>query len=127
MKKKAAISAEARAMEAAIAAHAAAVYVLRLYVTGSSPRSARAISNICKICEEHLEGRYDLEVLDISQNPALAKSEQILAAPTLIKTFPLPTRRFVGDMSQSERIVLGLGCRKAAKRSAAKTVCPACP
>jgi circadian clock protein KaiB len=128
MKKKVTLSAEARAIEAAIAAHAAAVYVLRLYVSGSSPRSARAISNICKICEEHLEGRYDLEVLDISQNPALAKSEQILAAPTLIKTFPLPARRFVGDMAQSERIVLGLDCRKAAEKTpAASTVYPARP
>jgi circadian clock protein KaiB len=128
MKKNVTLSAEARAMEAAAAAHAAAVYVLRLYISSSSPRSARAISNICKICEEHLEGRYDLEVVDISQHPALAKCEQILAAPTLIKKFPLPARRFVGDMSQSQRIVVGLDCREPAeKTSSARSAYPPCP
>ena len=117
MKKNAALSTEADATEAAITAHAAAVYILRLYITGFSPRSARAISNIRKICDEHLEGRHDLEVVDISQQPALAQSEQILAAPTLIKKWPLPARRFVGDMSQSERIVLGLDLREAAAKT----------
>jgi len=115
-------------MEAAGAAHADAVYILRLYITGFSPRSARAISNIRKICDEHLEGRHDLEVVDISQQPALAQSEQILAAPTLIKKWPLPARRFVGDMSQSERIVLGLDIRgAAAKTLSAKNVYLLCP
>ena len=88
-------------------------YVLRLYVTGSTPRSIRAISNIRKICEEHLEGRYDLEVVDISQHPMLAEGEQIVAAPTLIKKLPLPLRRFIGDMSQTERILIGLDLRAA--------------
>ena len=83
-------------------------YVLRLYVTGTTPRSMRAISNIRKICEEHLEGHYDLEVVDICAHPVLAEGEQIIAAPTLIKTLPLPMRRFIGDLSQTDRILLGL-------------------
>jgi len=111
------LSAEARAMAAIVAAQAPAVCVLRLYVTGSSPRSFRAISNIRKICDEHLPGRHDLEIVDISQHPLLAKSEQILAAPTLVKMLPLPSRRFVGDMSKSERILLGLGLHDGAKKT----------
>jgi circadian clock protein KaiB len=83
-------------------------YDLRLYVVGSLPRSARAIANTRQICEEHLEGRYDLEIVDISQHPTLAEGEQIIAAPTLIKKFPLPLRRFIGDMSQTARILVGL-------------------
>lgn len=92
----------------------AARYVLRLYVTGTTPHSTRAIVNIRAICEEHLQGRYDLEVVDLSQHPTLAEGEQIIAAPTLIKTLPLPLRRFIGDMSQTERILLGLDLRKTA-------------
>ena len=111
------LSAEARAMAAAVVAQISAVCVLRLYVTGSSLRSVRAISNIRKICDEHLKGCHDLEVVDISQHPLLAKSEQILAAPTLVKILPLPSRRFVGDMSQSERILQGLGLRDVAKKT----------
>ena len=104
----------AQAMDAAMTAHAAQRYVLRLYVTGSTAHSIRAISNIRKICEEHLAGRYDLEVVDISQHPALAEGEQIIAAPTLIKQLPLPLRRFVGDMSRTDRILIGLDLREAA-------------
>ena len=106
----------AEAMEVAVAANAAPHYVLRLYVTGSTAHSIRAISNIRKICEQHLEGRYDLEVVDISQHPALAEGEQIIAAPTLIKKLPLPLRRFIGDMSHTDRILLGLDLREAAAR-----------
>ena len=98
--------------EAAVAAQAHARYILRLYITGTTPHSNRAIVNIRKICEEHLQGRYELEVVDISQNPTLAEGEQILAAPTLIKKLPLPLRRFIGDMSQTERILLGLDLRE---------------
>lgn len=94
------------------AAQADARYVLRLYVTGTTPRSMRAVVNIRKICEEHLRGRYNLEVIDILQHPTLAEGEQIIAAPTLIKKLPLPLRRFIGDMSQTERILLGLDLRK---------------
>ena len=86
-------------------------YLLRLCVTGTTPLSARAIVNIRKICEEHLQGRYDLEVVDISKQPAVAANEQIVAAPTLIKKLPLPLRRFIGDMSQTERILAGLDVR----------------
>ena len=106
---------EAANLEAA-GAHDQARYVLRLYITGTTPHAARAIVNIRKICEEHLQGRYDLEIVDISLSPTLAKSEQIIAAPTLVKKLPLPLRRFIGDMSQTEKIVLGLDLREKGKR-----------
>jgi circadian clock protein KaiB len=83
-------------------------YVLRLYVTGMTPRSIRAVQNVRAICEQHLRGRYDLEVIDIYQQPTLAKGEQIIAAPTLIKRLPLPLRKIIGDMSSTERVLLGL-------------------
>lgn len=86
-------------------------YLLKLYVTGLTPASTRAIANIKKICEEHLKGRYELEVIDIYQQPVLAKGEQIIAAPTLIRKLPLPLRKFIGDMSNIERILLGLDLR----------------
>lgn len=90
-------------------------YVLKLYITGSTPRSTKAIINIRQICEEHLEGRYELEIIDIFQQPVLAKGEQIIAAPTLIRKLPLPLRRFIGDMSDTERILLGLDLTQKAK------------
>jgi circadian clock protein KaiB len=102
---------DAAGFEAAAAAPSDAHYVLRLYVTGTTPHSARAIVNIRKICEEYLRGRYDLEVVDICDHPILAEGEQIIAAPTLIKMLPLPLRRFIGDMSQTDRILLGLDLR----------------
>jgi circadian clock protein KaiB len=83
-------------------------YVLRLYVTGMTPRSARAVENLRTVCEEYLEGRYDLEVIDIYQQPALTKGEQIIAAPTLVKKLPLPMRRIIGDMSNRDGLLLGL-------------------
>ena len=86
-------------------------HVLRLYVTGTTPRSVSAIRNIRKICEEHLKGAYDLEVIDIYQQPVLAKGEQIIATPTLVKKLPFPLRRFIGDMSNTEQILLGLDLR----------------
>ena len=88
-------------------------YVLRLYVTGMTPRSTEAIASIKAICEEHLEGRYDLEVIDIYQHPRLAKDEQIIAAPTLVKKLPSPLRRFIGNLSDKERVLLGLDLRRA--------------
>ena len=105
-------------LEAAAANLDNARYVLRLYVTGRTRNSERAIVNIRKICEEHLRGRYDLEIVDISQRPARAEGEQIIAVPTLIKKLPLPLRRFIGDMSQTERILLGMDLRKATDRVA---------
>ena len=86
-------------------------YCLRLYVTGSTPKSTRAITNIKRICETHLKGRYTLEIVDIYQQPGLAKGEQIIAAPTLIKSLPLPLRKFIGDMTNSDRILIGLDLR----------------
>ena len=86
-------------------------YVLRLYITGITPKSTRAILNVKKICEENLKGRYELEVIDIYQQPLLAKDQQIIAAPTLIKKLPLPLRRLIGDMSDKERILVGLDLR----------------
>ena len=86
-------------------------YVLRLYITGATPRSLRAIQNIRHVCEEHLKDRYSLEVVDVYQQPVLAKGEQILAAPTLIKLLPLPLRRFIGDMADTQHLLLGLDLR----------------
>jgi circadian clock protein KaiB len=83
-------------------------YILRLYVTGLTSRSSRAVSNLRAICDEYLDGRYDLQVIDIYQQPVLAKDEQIIAAPTLIKKLPLPMRRIIGDMSNREHVLLGL-------------------
>jgi circadian clock protein KaiB len=87
-------------------------YVLRLYVTGSTSASVRAIANIKQICEKYLQGSYELEVVDLYQQPTLAKGEQIIAAPTLIKKLPLPLRRIIGDMSDTERVLVGLDLRK---------------
>ena len=86
-------------------------YVLRLYVAGMTPRSTRAVENVRTICEKHLHGRYDLEVIDIYQQPTLAKGEQIIAAPTLVKKLPLPLRRVIGDLSSTERVLVGLDLR----------------
>jgi len=90
-------------------------YLLRLYVTGSTPQSSRAVVNIKNICEEHLKGRYELEVVDLYQKPNLAIGEQIIAVPTLIKKLPLPLRRVVGDMSNTDRVLVGLDLRKVNK------------
>ncbi len=87
-------------------------FVLRLYITGSTSRSEMAIRNLKKICEEYLEGAYDLEVIDLYQKPSLARDNQIIAAPTLIKKFPLPLRRIIGDMSNKEKVLLGLDLRE---------------
>ena len=83
-------------------------YVLRLYVTGMTPKSTLAIANVRKICEKHLKGRYELKVIDIYQQPKLAKGEQIIATPTLIKKLPLPLRKLIGDMSDTERFLVGI-------------------
>jgi circadian clock protein KaiB len=87
-------------------------YVLRLYVTGLTPRSMAAIEATKRTCEEYLQGRYDLEVIDLSKHPALAEGEQIVAAPTLVKQLPKPLRRLVGDLSDQDRVLLGLDLRR---------------
>lgn len=89
-------------------------YVLRLYITGTTPQSAQAIVNVKKLCEEHLKGRYELEVIDLYQQPQLALGEQIIAAPTLIKKLPFPLRRIIGDLSNVERVLVGLDLKKRA-------------
>jgi circadian clock protein KaiB len=86
-------------------------YILRLYVAGTSAKSIRAVANIKEICESSLKNRYDLEVIDIYQRPVLLKGEQIIAAPTLVKELPLPLRKFIGDMSDTQRILVGLDLR----------------
>src|SRR5512135_3254736 len=96
-KKKTKSANSVKEFEAAVRKGAKGKYLLKLYITGMTPRSTQAIINIKKICEEHLKGRYELEVIDIYQKPVLAKGEQIIAAPTLIKKLPVPLRRFIGN------------------------------
>jgi circadian clock protein KaiB len=84
---------------------------LKLYVTGSSPRAEVAISNLRRICEQDLAGEYSLEIIDVQEKPELAESERILATPTLIKQLPPPLRRVIGDLSDREKVLLGLEVR----------------
>ncbi|MDR7665365.1 circadian clock KaiB family protein [Methanosarcina sp. Z-7115] len=83
-------------------------YVLRLYVAGMNPKSVQAIDNVKRICEEYLPGKYQLEVIDIYQNPIFAKDGQIVAAPTLIKELPLPLKKLIGSMANTDRVLLGM-------------------
>jgi circadian clock protein KaiB len=83
-------------------------YILRLYITGATSRSALAIKNLKKICEEYLAGKYELEIIDLFKHPSLSKDEQIIATPTLIKKLPLPFRHIIGDMSNKEKVLMGL-------------------
>jgi circadian clock protein KaiB len=99
----------AKAFQRAVADNPRAHFVLKLYVSGMTPRSRRAIDNLQKLCEEHLCGGYDLEIIDIYQQPGLAKGAQIVAVPTLVRTLPLPLRRVIGDLSDPGRILLVLG------------------
>jgi circadian clock protein KaiB len=94
-------------------------YSLRLYVTGTTPRSIQAVANIRNLCEEYLHGKYNLEVIDIYQQPTEAVDEQIIAAPTLVKTLPKPPRRLIGDLSDRDRVIVGLdlGAGKAGKNT----------
>jgi circadian clock protein KaiB len=96
------------AFEQSLAKPGRPLYELRLYVTGMTPRSARAIANVKEICEEHLKGRYDLRVIDLYQQPVLADGERIIAVPLLIKKLPPPLRRITGDLSDREQILIGL-------------------
>ncbi|WP_428328926.1 circadian clock KaiB family protein [Mucilaginibacter sp.] len=84
------------------------IFRLRLFVTGATPNSTRAVTNLKELCEKHLKGRYELEVIDIYQQPLMAESEQIIALPLLIRKFPLPERRMIGDMSNTEKVLRGL-------------------
>ena len=87
-------------------------YVLHLYVTGATPQSVRAIANVRRVCEKYLHGYYRLDVIDLYQQPELARDDQIIASPTLIKQRPLPVRRVLGDMSRTERVLMGLGLQE---------------
>ncbi len=94
--------------EKALESMAKEKYFLRLYVAGLSPRSTEAIENIKVICEKYLPGRYQLEIIDVYQQPILAKEGQIIAAPTLVKELPLPLRKLIGSMSNTERVLVGM-------------------
>ena len=105
--------------EKAIADSSDSKFILSLYIVGMTTRSKKAIDNIKKICDEHLAGRYELEVIDLIESPELAKSEQITATPALVKQLPLPLRKLIGDMSNSEKFLAGIGLRPKSKREAA--------
>lgn len=93
------------------------LFVLRLYVAGATSASQRAIEKITALCDQHLKGRYQLEIIDIYQQPELAQGVQIIAVPTLVRAMPSPLRRFIGDMSKADRLLLGLGVEAAEKRT----------
>lgn len=112
MKEMEKIKSAAEKFEMTISSSGKDRYILRLYITGTTNRSVLALTNLKKICDDYLEGRYELEVIDLYQNPSLAKGDQIIAAPTLIKKLPLPFRRIIGDMSNKEKVLLGLDLRE---------------
>lgn len=87
------------------------VYLLRLYVAGQTPKSMTAFSNLKKLCEEHLAGKYKIEVIDLLKNPQLARGDQILAIPTLVRKLPPPLKKIIGDLSNTERVLVGLDIR----------------
>jgi circadian clock protein KaiB len=89
----------------------AEMWELRLYVAGQTPKSLAAFANLRRICEEHLRGQYQIEVIDLMQNPHLAREDQILAIPTLVRKLPEPLRKIIGDLSNKERVLLGLDVR----------------
>jgi circadian clock protein KaiB len=102
------ISSTTEAFERALPAFAHQRYVLRLYVTGATEKSARAIANLRSLCDEHLQGRYELEIVDVFQEPLLAMEGHIVAAPTLVKNAPLPVRRLIGDLSDTDKVIAAL-------------------
>ena len=90
------------------------LWELRLYVAGQTPKSVKAFANLKRICEEHLQGRYTIEVIDLIKNPKLAQGDQILAIPTLVRNLPEPMRKIIGDLSDTERVLVGLDLRSQA-------------
>jgi circadian clock protein KaiB len=112
MKEKKKLKSTAEKLKLTVSELSKEKYLLRLYITGSTSRSILALTNLKKICEEYLEGRYELEVIDLYKNPSLAKGDQIIAAPTLIKDLPLPFRRIIGDMSNKEKVLFGLDLKE---------------
>ena len=95
------------------------IWHLRLYVAGQTPRSLTAFANLRQLCEEHLQGKYEIEVVDLLENPQLAQGDQILAVPTLVRKLPLPVRRIIGDLSNAERVLVGLDLRPAEQKGKA--------
>ncbi len=91
---------------------AANKFYLRLYVAGQTPRSLAAFANLKKICEEHLHGKYKIQVIDLLQNPKLARGDQIIAVPTLVRRLPPPVKKIIGDLSSTERVLVGLQLRE---------------
>jgi circadian clock protein KaiB len=89
------------------------VWELRLYVAGQTPKSITAFANLKRICEEHLAGQYKIEIVDLVKNPTLARGDQILAIPTLVRKLPTPVRKIIGDLSNTERVLVGLDLRPA--------------
>lgn len=88
-------------------------FVLRLYIAGQTPRCMRAFTNLKRICEEHLSDRYRIEIVDLLENPQLARGDQILAVPTLVRQLPEPVKKIIGDLSNTERVLVGLDLRRA--------------
>ena len=88
------------------------IYDLRLYVAGQTPKALRAFANLRKICDEHLAGRYQIEVIDLLENPQLGRGDQILALPTLVRRLPSPIKKIIGDLSNTERVLVGLDLRE---------------
>jgi len=92
---------------------APAIYELRLYLAGHSPKSVRAVENLRRVCEEHLAGRYRIELVDLLENPQLARGDEIIAVPTLVRKLPVPVRKIIGDLSDTEKLLVGLQLRSA--------------
>ena len=93
------------------------IFDLRLYVAGQTPKSIRAFANLQRICDEHLEGRYRIEVIDLLEDPQLGRGDQILALPTLVRRLPQPIKKIIGDLSNTERVLVGLDLRARSKAS----------
>jgi circadian clock protein KaiB len=98
-------------MDGSISDPGAESWCLRLYVAGQSPRSLRAFENLKELCETHLAGRYQIEIIDLMENPKLARGDQIVAVPTLVRKLPEPVRKIIGDLSDSDRVLVGLDLR----------------
>lgn len=94
------------------------IFDLRLYVAGQTPKAIRAFTNLQRICDEHLEGRYRIEVIDLLEDPQLGRGDQILALPTLVRRLPEPIKKIIGDLSNTERVLVGLDLRPRVKAHA---------
>jgi circadian clock protein KaiB len=100
------------------APHPTETFLLRLYVAGQTPRSVRAFENLKRLCEEHLPDRYEIEIIDLLETPQLGRGDQILAIPTLVRRLPEPMKKIIGDLSDTERVLVGLDLRPATARPA---------